>query len=1209
MVTKGREEPTDTLTWVHLSDFHFKAGTRCDQDEVMAALLEDLAIFSGKAKPERGAEPMLPDLILITGDIAHGGKLEEYDAARKFLDQLRETTGVPAERIFMVPGNHDVNRDLCEPSYMRDATEGRERVENLWNSKSTGLAFFANRLSAYRSFAAGWNRPREATKGQVEGFAVPLEVNQRRIAIVGLSSAWMSQDDKDRGKLVVGKNQLFELAGGVELPLLKGADLTVALLHHPLHWLQEFDGEDMELRLSKHFDLVLHGHLHKTEIRKLSVPGRELRFLAAGSAYDGSQHPNAYNVVRVQLAQKRSVEVRLRRYAVSSRVFVADVETYPDAERGVWRFGLPGRAKPKRPVVAKPAQSRGTHTRAYLEWVLEENLWLDLRGLGAKVAQRMELSQVYTRLRAVGIDPKLDLSGRLGLGDGCDELEAAKGTSARGKQAKKGRRPGGPAREARSSLELHEILPLFSELVLVGDPGSGKTTFLRFVAQNLARARLGAKGRKEAMERTGLTGEPLLPVFLRLGVFGQYLRDQNEPEGGAETIPAGSPKHLYRYLDHYQKGLPVDLPAGFLSACLRAGNCFLLLDGLDEVPGDDMRIRVREIVEKVISAGRRKGNRHLVTSRTRAYRDQSQLQVHATRFDLADFGEAEIAEFVRRWSRALYRVDAEEAGPAAAETAELYARELLRAIDAHPGVGPMTRNPLLLTVLAVVHWSDKKLPEGRAELYERAVRYLVESREKLSKYSHAQRQECFQAIALRMFTGPRGVRRTLDRRAAAEVVVPILSVTGNEAIAFLEDEEVYSHLLVSRLEGQVEFWHLTFQEYLVALHLSRRDYAKAVGPRLFDAQWLEVVLLLAGCLRRDGLDLTSTMIQWVLTSDSGCAGHPELRPLAVSLVGRILRDISSYKGDPTAGTEFAAIRDATLRVVTDPTLGAAEQIRIEVGEALGRTEDPRLRPENLRVRLAGGRFLMGAQKRNAGKPGFDPDADDDEVPVRWVELSPFHIGRYPVTVGEFARFLDAGKRGYMNQGWWSEEGWKWREDQGRVNPEDWAEQLEHGNRPVVNVAWFEADAYCRWAGGRLPTEAEWEYAARGSEGRRYPWESRDKREKPGPNHANFGLRNGSATPVGVYPCGATPEGLLDLAGNVLEWCQDWYGGYVPVVGSGALRDPSGPDSGSARVLRGGSFFGSADFLRGAFRLSYDPGNEAGYVGFRCVWSAAGGQSS
>jgi len=259
------------------------------------------------------------------------------------------------------------------------------------------------------------------------------------------------------------------------------------------------------------------------------------------------------------------------------------------------------------------------------------------------------------------------------------------------------------------------------------------------------------------------------------------------------------------------------------------------------------------------------------------------------------------------------------------------------------------------------------------------------------------------------------------------------------------------------------------------------------------------------------------------------------------------------------------------------------------------------------VRIPAGRFWMDTNRWDLERAGIKwENWFERQTPCDWVYLPAYAIGKYPVTNAEFVCFIEDG--GYANPAYWTEDGWQKKERWNWAKPYYWEDnQWNAPSQPVVGVSWHEAVAYCRWlkirAGRdyRLPSEAEWEKAARGTDGRIYPWGD----DPPDESRCNFGSSVGCTTPVGRYsPRGDSPYGCADMAGNVWEWTSSLFQ-YYPYWADDGQEDMASPGS---RVVRGGSFYSGQWSVRCASRFRRNPDNRLWNDGFRVVVAARQQQS-
>jgi formylglycine-generating enzyme required for sulfatase activity len=843
------------------------------------------------------------------------------------------------------------------------------------------------------------------------------------------------------------------------------------------------------------------------------------------------------------------------------------------------------------PPTADPAEA----LRIYCQVLVAGSRYLPLRGVDvgagdpAAGQQPLNLARVY-----IALDTRTQVAA--------EETRAEKARPAGGRAD-----PVGDGKETRP-LPALEATAANRRLALLGDPGSGKSTFVGHLAHCLAAHALAPEAGWLGHIPGWSDGAPR-PVMIVLRDFARWLAVRV----AAEAKTKAEPSLMWEFITGRLRAQNLEFAAEPLRATLEAGQAFLIFDGLDEIAGRASPRLVRDAVAAF--ADRYAGCRCLITCRTLSYRGADWQLAGYPSFELAPFDAGKIDRFVAAW----YAELAEQGTVSGSDVPGL--TKALGTALRRPDLWRLAPNPLLLTVMALVHTHKGRLPDARALLYEETVEILLWRWDQLKGSDET---PPLRQLLLQANRGDVDLKRVLWKLAYeahsqggasgdGETVADIGELRLLKELSDLccgdlgwaqqavEAMKLRAGLLVERQPEVFSFPHRTFQEYLAGAHLAAQaDFARrATGLVAEGAHWREVILLAAGKLvyRNDDLDKPLALVGEL------CAERAFDNPLAwrkAWLAGDVLLEMGPGRAaDSQLGRDLSdRVRGRLAELVTLGRLDPVERAR--AGDTLGRLGDPR---PGVRVNSAGlpdiawcavpaGEFIMGNTKQT------DDMMYNDEAPQHTEKIRvPFRISQYPITNAQFDAFVQDD--GYTDR-WrhcWTQAGWQWKSD--RRGLDKYGGVYDLPNHPAVMVAWYEAHAFCNWLGQKLgvavslPTEAQWERAARGTDGRRYPWGG-----ELTPEHANYdGTGIGTTTAVGIFPKGANPEtGVLDMSGNVLEWCQTkWRGDYT----SQADDTPKGSDT---RVLRGGAFYYSAGRVRCAFRYRYSPGSRYGSFGFRVVAS-------
>lgn len=744
-------------------------------------------------------------------------------------------------------------------------------------------------------------------------------------------------------------------------------------------------------------------------------------------------------------------------------------------------------------------------------------------------------------------------------------------------------------------------------LVLLGDPGSGKSTFLRHLAWALSR-----RGLDQAGPKTDLVGwedeSRLLPVILPLRRLAGALA---AADAGAQTV--------YQALCDVMAGNGVKQPDDLLTDALVRGAAIILLDGLDEVPVEATESSVSRLATlRAVSAfAERYGKTSLVlTCRSRAFTDELGACLDWPVETLAPFTLGQVRHFVPAWYAELVN-----AGQLTAEQADRLSNELVATIAGNPRLRSMAETPLLLTLMALLLFRRGTLPRDRPRLYEEILELLLGQWDKVRDG-----QSLAEVIGRPDWTSER-LRPLLDRLSyEAHLAGSSLDGRGrlergrvrDALINFFEAANVpepwgaarrcldyfeqRSGLLAPDGAESYVFAHLTLQEHCAGRHLLlSRDAVRQVLDLRDKDRWREPIFLGLGVVQSTNPYLVEKVLRTLIDRSKDDVAKPVARWYRDLILAAELgndRDWTYLREQEVDVTDLRTnLRAGLAALLNDKNQPLPTAERVRAGFLLGDLGDPRFpvtieewrhEIERARAGNTSGYFCrVEPGEYIIGSSDDDPNADDNEKPQhRFTLAHPLLIARYPITNAQWQAWVAQGGQ-----------------------PSESANDPNHNrpNQAIVGVNQHMSTAFCTWltkhlAGAlppgwvlRLPTEQEWEAAARGGDARRYPWgdDWRDDRAATAEDRETRGWRWN--LPVGCYPAGAAPCGALDMAGNVWEWTASMWQSYP-----GAKENFTDKDY---RTLRGGSYRNERTYIRCGARGRRRPGLGlalGGDIGLRIV---------
>ncbi|TLU54338.1 MAG: NACHT domain-containing protein, partial [Chlorobium sp.] len=784
------------VTWLHVSDFHLSDGAPYDQVVILRALVSSVRRFR--------EEGHVPDLIFATGDIAQQGKAKEYESATNFFDDLLEAAGLNRDRLFIVPGNHDVDRKAGK-FLLRTLDTNEDAYE--YFDHETPTPHLTQKFQAFSEWYNDYFKtirvfPANTTCSPVE----IVTIRDSRITVLPLNSALFCIGDDDHEKLFVGRRCL-----DAAKKQLAASDLTVALIHHPLDWLSPFEQSNIESDLEESVDLLLQGHFHQTSAKGLvSANGGYLK-LAAGASYQTRNWPNS---AMYGTFESNQVTIFPVRYEDKPRErWTLDTSLFPSPSY-TGRLTIPGLTTSCNTNASRsvPSQSDKQHTichERYQASLKKELGYIKMLGMPGVESIKVNLNNdTFVPLRLSDRHDTARPSSAENMPQENEHILYPDEIMKRAFHDRRGRRM----------------------LLIIGDPGAGKTTLLKYYALCAF----------QEFTRLGFT-DPL-------NVFYLPLRDLLHTKDGhyTDSLPAN--------LANWSGKHHLTIKAEIFDDWLHSGTSLVLLDGLDEISNTAER---KEVCHWIDNAWAGFGKAFfVVTSRLTGYNKEEGVELESDyeRADVQDFTAEQQERFLRNWFTAAFLQEPCEKGVDEAawkDEQKADAEERTRAIMAHlkieknKGLRQLAAIPMILQIMAIL-WKDRDyMPENRVELYDAALNYLLEFRDKRRGI-----KPLLSAIDARQVLAPVSLwmQQILKKDEAVKVEMHTEMQALLDTLNTSPTAETFCDYLVKRAGLFVEsggkeylFRHKSFREYLAGVQLKedRSDDQPGKLVSHFGEDWWE----------------------------------------------------------------------------------------------------------------------------------------------------------------------------------------------------------------------------------------------------------------------------------------------------------------------------------------------------------------------------------